>query len=229
MTNPQIENLERVAEILARVPERFVFTGGATIVLYVDEIVREELRSTKDVDCVVEIFSRPEYYQLATKLREVGLTECSKKGSPTCRWEYGEILIDIMPCEAEVLGFSNRWYVEGMKKSIVHALPSGRQIQIFSPVYLLASKIEAFLGRGQSFYYSKDIEDIIVLLDGCEALPEELDCAEAEVKLFLQQWFQENLDDLQDAIFNFLPNSSASREDLIIELITNLAQVNDNK
>jgi hypothetical protein len=63
MTNPQIENLEKVATILARVPEKFVFTGGGTIVLYVDEIVRDELRPTKDVDCVVEIFSRTEYYR----------------------------------------------------------------------------------------------------------------------------------------------------------------------
>ncbi|MGK7936700.1 MAG: hypothetical protein AB4206_13020 [Xenococcaceae cyanobacterium] len=75
MTNPQIDSLEKVAAILAKVPEKFVFTGGATIVLYVDEIIRDELRSTKDVDCVVEIFSRAEYYQLSEKLREVGLEE----------------------------------------------------------------------------------------------------------------------------------------------------------
>ncbi|WP_302184655.1 hypothetical protein [Planktothrix pseudagardhii] len=30
MTHPQIRNLERVATVLASVPERFVFTGGAT-------------------------------------------------------------------------------------------------------------------------------------------------------------------------------------------------------
>lgn len=67
MTNPQIDSLEKVAAILAKVPEKFVFTGGATIVLYVDEIIRDELRSTKDVDCVVEIFSKVEYYQLSEK------------------------------------------------------------------------------------------------------------------------------------------------------------------
>jgi hypothetical protein len=165
MTNPQIENLEKVATILARVPERFVFTGGGTIVLYVDEIIRDELRPTKDVDCVVEIFSRTEYYRLATMLREVGLSECTEPDAPMCRWEYEELLIDIMPCGAEVLGFSNRWYVEGLKNLITYTLPSNQEIYIFSPLYLLASKIEAFLGRGQSFYFSKDIEDIVVLLD----------------------------------------------------------------
>jgi len=223
MTNPQIENLEKVATILARVPERFVFTGGGTIVLYVDEIVRDELRPTKDVDCVVEIFSRTEYYRLATMLREVGLSECTEPDAPMCRWEYRELLIDIMPCGAEVLGFSNRWYVEGLRNSIAYTLPSNREIYIFSPLYLLASKIEAFLGRGQSFYFSKDIEDIVVLLDGCEALPREFNRVEGEVKLFLQQWFRENQENLEDAVANFLPLSSASREERAIGLIQNFA------
>ncbi len=225
MTNPQIESLEKVAEILARVPERFVFTGGATIVLYVDEIIRDELRSTKDVDCVVEIFSRAEYYQLSEKLREVGLEESAESGI-LCRWQFEGMLIDIMPCGEEVLGFSNRWYVEGVKKSITYTLPSGRNIFIFPPLYILASKVEAFRGRGDSFYHSKDIEDIVVLLDGCAELSEEFDRASGEVKFFLQQWFQENIEDLKDAAYNFSPTSSASREDLVIDLIERFAQVN---
>ncbi|WP_158412770.1 hypothetical protein [Geminocystis herdmanii] len=40
-----------------------------------DEILRDELRPTLDVDCVVEVFSRGEYYALAQRLREVGLEE----------------------------------------------------------------------------------------------------------------------------------------------------------
>lgn len=225
MTNPQIESLEKVAKILAKVPEKFVFTGGATIVLYVDEIIRDELRSTKDVDCVVEIFSRAEYYQLSEKLREVGLAE-STESNVLCRWQYEEMLIDIMPCGEEVLGFSNRWYIEGIKKSITYVLPSGREIQIFPPLYLLTSKVEAFLGRGESFYHSKDIEDIIVLLDGCEVLPQEFDNTAEDIKLFLQQWFQENIENLKDAAYNFSPTSSANREDLVIDLIERFARVN---
>ncbi|ELS03586.1 hypothetical protein Xen7305DRAFT_00033100 [Xenococcus sp. PCC 7305] len=34
MIDPQIDILEKVAEILEKVPEKFIFTGGATIVLY---------------------------------------------------------------------------------------------------------------------------------------------------------------------------------------------------
>ncbi|MEL6786469.1 MAG: nucleotidyl transferase AbiEii/AbiGii toxin family protein [Cyanobacteria bacterium J06607_15] len=227
MTNPQIDNLEKVASVLARVPEKFIFTGGGTIVLYVDEIIRDELRPTKDVDCVVEIYSRTEYYRLATLLREVGLSESTQPNSPMCRWEYQDLLIDIMPCEESVLGFSNRWYSEGLKNTIAYVLPSSREIYLFSPIYLLASKIEAFLGRGQSFYFSKDIEDIVVLIDGCETLIEEFEQAEGEVSLFLQQWFRDNQSSLEDAVANFLPSSSIDREERAIELITNLASVDN--
>lgn len=118
MTHPQISNLERVATVLASVPERFVFTGGATICLYVDEILQDELRPTLDVDCVVEIFSRAEYYTLMERLRKVGLEECTEPNAPLCRWRYQDLIIDIMPCEPGVLGFTNRWYREGIQNAI---------------------------------------------------------------------------------------------------------------
>ena len=83
------------------------------------------------------------------------------------------------------------------------------------------------MGRGQSFYFSKDIEDIIVLIDGCETLIEEFEQAEGEVSLFLQQWFRDNQSSLEDAVANFLPSSSINREERAIELIANFASIND--
>jgi len=59
-----IEMLERIAEILAQVPDKIVFTGGATIALYLEEVAVPDIRPTDDVDCVVEITSRGKYYQL---------------------------------------------------------------------------------------------------------------------------------------------------------------------
>lgn len=46
-------------------------------------------------------------------------------------------------------------------------LPSGIDIKIFSPLYFILSKIEAYLSRGQNdFRTSKDFEDIVTILDG---------------------------------------------------------------
>jgi hypothetical protein len=202
-----------------------VFTGGATICLYLDEILQDELRPTLDVDCVVEIFSRSEYYTLMERLREVGLEECTEPNAPLCRWQYQDLIIDIMPCEPGVLGFSNRWYGEGIKNAIAYNLPSGQVIDIFSPVYLLASKVEAFLGRGKDLRLSKDVEDIVILLDGCEVLEAEFNRTRGEVKDFLGSWFRENRENLQEAVLSFLPTSSVDREDLVIDLIERFGQV----
>ena len=45
------------------------------------------------------------------------------------------------------------------------------------------------------------------------------------VKVFLQQWFEKNQDNLEDAVANFLPLSSASREERAIQLIAQFATV----
>lgn len=223
MPNPQIENLEKVAAVLSQIPEQFVFTGGATIALYLDEILWDEVRPTIDVDCVVEIASRAAYYTLADRLRALGLEECTEPDAPLCRWLYQDLIVDIMPCDAEILGFSNRWYQAGIQHKMSYILPSGQAIAIFSPIYLLASKVEAFLGRGQNFRFSKDIEDIVILLDGCEVLIEQFETAEKDVIDFLRSWFRENKEDLEEAILCFLPASSYEREDIVIELIQKFA------
>lgn len=224
MSNPQIDNLEKVATLLESIPTRFIFTGGATIVLYVDEILQDEIRPTLDVDCVVEVFSRSEYYTLAQKLREVGLEECNLKDAPLCRWQYDNLIVDVMPCDASILGFTNRWYEVGMSNCVNYMLPSGRKIEIFAPIYLLATKVEAFLGRGKDLRFSSDIEDIIILLDGCEVLEANFYGASAEVQEFLSTWFRDNLKGLEEAVFSFLPASSIGREGLVIDLLHKFAQ-----
>ena len=67
--NQQIFMLETVARVLSQVRTTIVFTGGATIFLYLDEVVAPDIRPTDDVDCVVEITSRAEYYNFSNFLR----------------------------------------------------------------------------------------------------------------------------------------------------------------
>lgn len=222
--NPIIENLEKAAEVLLNIPEQFIFTGGATVILYARKDVYGEIRPTEDVDCVVEVNTRREYYQLADKLRRGGLSECDRANSPLCRWLYEDLVIDIMPCEDEILGFSNRWYPDGIKKSVEYTLPSQRKIEIFSPLYLLATKIEAHLGRGKSFRFSKDVEDIIVLLDGYTNLEQDYHSAEAKLGQYINHWFAKNVDDLIEATYTSCPSRDNEREDFIIELIERIAK-----
>lgn len=72
---------------------------------------------------------------------------------------------------------------------------------------MLASKVEAFLGRGRDLRLSKDIEDLVILLDGCQDLEAEFNQIQGEVKIFLGSWFRENQENLQEAVLAFLPAS----------------------
>lgn len=203
--NQQIYMLQKVAAVLAAVPQTVVFTGGATISLYLDDVSAPDIRPTDDVDCVVEITSRTEYYQLSELLRSLGLEESTDPGAPLCRRRYEDITVDVMPCDESVLEFSNRWYTPGIANSIPYELLNGRVIQIFSVPYLLPSKIEAFIGRGQkSFYFSADIEDIVALLDGCDRLEVEVQQADTEVRKFLSAWFRSEREAISEVIPAFL-------------------------
>ena len=226
--NRLIAMLETVARVLSQVPQTIVFTGGATISLYLDEVSAADIRPTDDVDCVVEIMSRGQYYRLCDLLRTLGLTESMEPGAPICRWFLEDITIDVMPCDESVLGFANRWYVPGMSKAIAHQLPSGQEILIFSSPYLLASKIEAFMSRGGgNFYWSPDIEDIMALLDGREALEAEVQGADAEVKAFLSSWFRTSTEVLAELAPAFVSPVArrSGRARLLVQRIARLADL----
>jgi len=71
-----------------------------------------------------------------------------------------------MPTQEIILGFSNRWYSQGIKNKTQKTLSDKTKIFVFSPEYFLASKFEAYKGRGgNGLRQSHDYEDIVFLLD----------------------------------------------------------------
>ena len=159
--------IEVVAAALGDLLKDVVFVGGATTPLYIVDDGSPEPRPTEDVDCIIEIANRSEYNDLESKLRRKGFAHSSQKNAPICRWVVQGIIVDIMPTDKDILGFSNHWYAEGTLNASKIALPSGREVSIFSLPYFIATKIEAFHGRGSGdFRLSHDIEDIVAVLDG---------------------------------------------------------------
>jgi hypothetical protein len=86
MSDNSIDMLMAVARVLNRLPQPVVYTGGATISLYLDALSARDMRPTDDVDCVVEVTSQREYYRLSATLRDLGLSEDNSPGAPLCRW-----------------------------------------------------------------------------------------------------------------------------------------------
>lgn len=158
-----IVRIKAVANLLQQLNEDFVFVGGATVSLYGNDD-RTESRPTDDVDVVIELATYSGYAALDEKLRKVGFQNDAESGV-ICRYKIQGMIVDIMPTEASVIGFSNQWYPEGFKNAI--SINMGDCIiKIFSLPYFLASKIEAFKGRGHGNYIlSSDFEDIVYVLE----------------------------------------------------------------
>jgi len=135
--------LQTIAAGLSGLKEKFVFIGGATIELYITDPAAPLLRPTDDVDCVVAITGTPAYARLEEELRVRGFKNATGKDEPICRWEYEKIRVDIMPHDPKILGFSNRWYGEGIAHAVAATLPGGGSVSVFALPYLLASKFEA--------------------------------------------------------------------------------------
>lgn len=179
-----IEMIDVVAQSLGDdLLVKVVFVGGCTTALLVDDVVTlQHIRSTEDVDMIVEVLSKSEYQDLCQKLRQRGFKE-SVEDDVICRWRLGSMIVDVMPTDQEILGFSNIWYPEAVEFAKSYQLPSNRIIRVVSPTYFLATKIEAFAGRGNNdFLASQDIEDILSLIDGCSSLIADLHAANKKVK-----------------------------------------------
>ena len=191
-----LEMLAHIAKGLGPLKDKVVFVGGSTVSLYLTAPGAATVRPTEDVDCVIQVLSRGQYYKLEAELERLGFRHVTEKDAPICRWSYKGLTADIMPTEGSVLNFKNSWYPDGYEFAITVKLPSGEQVRIFSLPYFLASKIEAFADRGHGdFLTSPDMEDIITVLDGSETVAEEISAAPAKVKKHLAKKFREFLQD----------------------------------
>ncbi len=108
-----------------------------------------------------------------------------------CRYRIDEIVVDIMPTDDNSIGFSNRWYVEGFEKSIVYVIDEETKIDILSPPFFLATKLEAHKGRGKDDgRSSQDFEDIVFVLENRESIWNEMNDANGNLKNYFKEEFR---------------------------------------
>ena len=110
------------------------------------------VRPTIDVDAIAEITSYAEYVKFSERLRAIGFSEDISEGAPVCRWKHSKVTLDVMPLDEKILGFSNRWYPAALKTADWCALAPSLQIRLVVPPYFVATKLEAFKGRGGADY-----------------------------------------------------------------------------
>ena len=175
MPRTNLERLITTAGLLRPMLGDLVFVGGAVTSLLVTDDGAGAPRTTLDVDAIAEITSYAEYAVFGERLRVLGFSEDTREGSPLCRWIYAESILDVMPLDESILGFSNRWYRAAMSAAIVHRLTDDLEVRVVTAPYFLATKLEAFKGRGRSdFFASHDLEDLVFVVDARPTIVEEV-------------------------------------------------------
>jgi hypothetical protein len=179
--------LELGASALGDLVREVVFTGGATVGLWITDPAAPEPRPTEDVDVIVEVTSRGRFIDFEHRLRGRQFREDQESGI-VCRWRHADsdVVLDAMPMDGSILGFENRWQGPAVPYAIKRELPSGTRIAAVSPPFLVATKLEAFASRGRDDYMaSRDMADIVSLLDGRAELVEEIAGAPEELRRYL--------------------------------------------
>jgi len=169
--------------------DRIVFVGGCAAGLLITDPGAAPVRPTVDVDAIVEIASYAELVALEVLLRQLGFDQPHVECAPLCRWIQGDLILDLMPTDSSILGFTNRWYSQALENAETVEVGE-HKIRLISASYFLATKLEAFHGRGQFDYrMSRDIEDIVTVLDGRQEIVAEVQRSTASLRQYLEDEF----------------------------------------
>jgi len=218
LPDPAEQNLQiltLVAHALGPLRESLVFVGGCVTGLLVTDVRSQPIRATKDVDVVAQVTSRQDYHRLEKQFSARGFVHDTSPEAPICRWKRGEILVDLMPTAAGVLGFHNRWYALAVETAQPYELPDRTRISLITAPVFVGTKIEAFKDRGKGdFLASHDLEDVITSVDGRQTLNEEVRAAAAELRSYLRAEFAALVSnrDFLDSVPGHLPPDTTSQQ-----------------
>jgi hypothetical protein len=214
VADPNRALFESVVQLLAPVLDDLVFVGGCMTGLFITDPAAGGVRPTKDVDAIVDVTSYAQYTALSERLRALGLAEDTTPGAPLCRWRRDDLIVDVMPVNERVLGFSNRWYATAIETAQTLDI-AGHEVQVVTPALFVATKLEAFHGRGDDdVVTSHDLEDIIAVIDGRQELASEVAAAPTDVRDYVASELRALLEDRDfvEALGGFLLPDPASQE-----------------
>lgn len=189
MIHVGIDQIQAVAEHLQDLRDQVVFVGGATAALLVDPAAAHGARKTEDIDFVIDINIIGEFRRFEERMRNLGFRHDQSDGAPICRWTlpyYGKnLIVDAMPVDECVLGFSNRWYRQTVATAWVKELKQDLRIRVVDPVYFLGTKFEAWHGRGENDIFAHDLEDLFFVLEHRTGIERELYDSSPEIRTYL--------------------------------------------
>src|SRR5216684_7780083 len=208
-------SVPHAAKLLRPILGELVFVGGCATALLITDRAAADVRPTFDVDAIAEMTSYAGYTEFSERLRKLRFQEDTSEGSPLCRWRQKTTTLDVMPLDAKILGFANTWYRPAMDHAEERELEKGLKIRLVAPEYFCASKLEAFAGRGKNdFSGSRDLEDLIAVVDGRSELVGEIQAAATDVRSYLAKEIRKliSIREFNDALPGHVPSDAASQE-----------------
>ena len=224
-SNPNLARLVAAAEKLKPLLGEIAFVGGCVTGLLLTDPAASPVRPTLDVDAIVAASSYADFTLLEGRLRELGFHQPHSEGAPICRWMSGDLILDL-PTDISVLGFTNRWYRPALENAQIRAIGQ-LEVRVITAPYFLATKLEAFRGRGKNdFLMSHDLEDLVTVVDGRAELVDEVRISPVDLRKYLSDAFREllsNRDFVEALPGHLLPDlASQQRVGLVVERMKGL-------
>jgi hypothetical protein len=183
MADPNLKLLQQAVADLGDLADELVFVGGCTTGLFITDEASAEIRPTKDVDAIVRSATYSQYIKFGERLEKAGFRRDLSQDAPICRWIKNGTVLDVLPVNGGILGFRNSWYEAAVANAESREISAATTIKVVSPSYFLATKLEAFDDRGKNdFLGSRDIEDVVTVINGRAEIVDEINASEIELK-----------------------------------------------
>ncbi|MGI6395549.1 MAG: hypothetical protein ACOX2F_12635 [bacterium] len=175
MQKVKYEDIISVDKKLKSAGLNYVFIGGSVLQFLIEDPLASPVRTTFDIDIVLDVLTDPGQIQLEKKLSSAGFRHDISEGAPRCRWVTDDnIKVDILSTKEKFSGNNSKWLAETVSSPFLIKRDEN-VFKIASPACFIALKLEAFTDRGNDdFLGSKDLEDLIAVVDGRAEIVKEI-------------------------------------------------------